>query len=122
MDLKNTYLVQQYKFTTSVHLDVRLEDFSFALRLQAELCGFQNFEVFAVLDRIIAGLCDNQLRQRLSMEIKLKLAIGEATFTFWEVIRANAQPIETANKESHHRFPFMGQGSQVQGSSIKYPP
>lgn len=59
-------LVQRYKFSTRVqNPDETMEDFVLALKLQAEFCGFATFKDTAILDRIIAGIKDKNLRQRL---------------------------------------------------------
>lgn len=88
-------LVQRYKFSTRVQQpEETTEDFVLALKLQAEFCGFENFKEVAVLDRIIAGLRDKNLRQRLLSEEKLKLASAEKIIATWEVAKANAGTAE----------------------------
>lgn len=90
-------LVQRYKFSTRVQQpDETTEDFVLALKLQAEFCGFENFKEVAVLDRIIAGLRDKNLRQKLLSEEKLKLASAEKIIATWEVAKANAGTAETS--------------------------
>lgn len=88
-------LVQRYKFSTRVQQpDENTEDFVLALKLQAEFCGFGDFKETAILDRIIAGLRDKNLRQKLLGEEKLKLAAAEKIIATWEVAKANAGTAE----------------------------
>ncbi|XP_062538667.1 uncharacterized protein LOC134206910 [Armigeres subalbatus] len=91
LDKTDPDLVQRYKFGTRVqNPDESTEDFILNLKLQAEFCCFENFKEVAILDRLIAGITDNNLRQRLLSEDKLNLANAEKIIATWEVARANA--------------------------------
>lgn len=45
------------------------------LKLRAEFYGFENFKDVPIFDRLVAGIDDNNFRQRLLSEGKLNLAI-----------------------------------------------
>ncbi|KXJ79949.1 hypothetical protein RP20_CCG027442 [Aedes albopictus] len=91
LDKTEPDLVQRYKFSTRIqNPEETTEDFVLALKLQAEFCGFANFKETAILDRLIAGIKDKNLRQRLLSEEKLTLASAEKIIVTWEVARANA--------------------------------
>lgn len=78
LDKTDPDLVQRYKFSTRVqNPDESTEDFVLNLKLQAEFCGFENFKQVAILDRLIAGIRDKNLRQRLLSEDKLTLTNAE---------------------------------------------
>lgn len=78
LDKTDPDLVQRYKFSTRVqHLDETTEDFVLSLKLQAKFCGFANFKEIAILDRIIAGLKDKNLRQRLLASERGKVDSGK---------------------------------------------
>lgn len=98
LDKTDTDLVQRYKFSTRIqNPDESVEDFVLNLKLQAEFCGFENFKEVAIIDRLIAGISDKKLRQRLLSEDKLTLASAEKLIATWEVARANAGAAEQPN-------------------------
>ncbi|KXJ82796.1 hypothetical protein RP20_CCG011342 [Aedes albopictus] len=102
LDKTDPDLVQRYKFSTRVqNPDETTEDFILNLKLQAEFCGFENFKEVAILDRLIAGIKDKNLRQRLLSEDKLSLANAEKIVTTWEVARANSGTTDHANFGQH---------------------
>ncbi|XP_062565694.1 uncharacterized protein LOC134227983 [Armigeres subalbatus] len=91
LDKTDPDLVQRYKFSTRIQgPDESTEDFILNLKLQAEFCGFDNFKEVAILDRLIAGISDKKLRQRLLGEDNLTLTNAEKLIATWEVARANA--------------------------------
>lgn len=98
LDKTEPDLVQRYKFSTRVQYpDESTEDFILNLKVQAEFCGFENFKDVAILDRLIAGIRDKKLRQRLLSEDKLNLANAEKIITTWEVARMNAGTADQPN-------------------------
>ncbi|XP_062554728.1 uncharacterized protein LOC134219857 [Armigeres subalbatus] len=98
LDKTDPDLVQRYKFSTRVqNPDESTEDFILNLKLQAEFCGFDNFKGVAILDRLIAGIRDKHLRQRLLGEEALTLANAEKIIATWEVARVNAGTADQSN-------------------------
>ncbi|EAT41776.1 AAEL006626-PA [Aedes aegypti] len=88
-------LVQRYKFSSRVqNPGETTEDFVLALKLQAEFCGFDNYKEIAILDRLIVGINDKNLRQRLLGEEKLSLANAEKIIATWEIAKANAGAVD----------------------------
>lgn len=98
LDKTEPDLVQRYKFSTRVqNPDENVEDFVLNLKLQAEFCAFENFKEVAILDRLIAGLSDKKLRQKLLSEDKLALTNAEKIIATWEVARATAGTADQQN-------------------------
>ena len=64
-----------------------------SLKLQAEFCSFGEFKQVAIRDRILAGLTDGALRQRLLNEENLTLQSAEKLIATWEIAGANARTI-----------------------------
>ncbi|XP_062539510.1 uncharacterized protein LOC134207707 [Armigeres subalbatus] len=75
-----------------------LEDFVLALKLQAEFCGFGDFKNMALRDRIVAGVNDKALQQRLLNEDKLTLETAEKIITTWQIAETNAKVL--GNRET----------------------
>lgn len=74
LDKTESDLVQRMKFNCRMQqLDESAEDFVLSLKLQAEFCSFGEFKQVAIRDRILAGLRDVALRQRLLNEENLTL-------------------------------------------------
>lgn len=111
-------LVQRYKFSTRVqNPDETTEDFILSLKLQAEFCAFANFKEVAILDRMIAGLRDKNLRQRLLSEEKLSLANAEKIIATWEIARANSGTAEVHQNGGLNRVEAIDSGSGRQYGS-----
>lgn len=116
LDKTDPDLVQRYKFSTRIqHPDEPTEDFILGLKLQAEFCGFGNFKDTAILDRIIAGIRDKNLRQKLLGEEKLTLANAEKMITTWEVARTNAGAADHPNKQNMNMVAAVCNESHEQG-------
>nr|XP_029733805.1 uncharacterized protein LOC109415052 [Aedes albopictus] len=115
LDKTDPDLVQRYKFSTRVqNPDEPTEDFVLSLKLQAEFCGFANFKEVAILDRIIAGLRDKNLRQKLLSEEKLSLNNAEKIIATWEVARANAGTAEPHNNDVPNLMAYVEGGPRDQ--------
>lgn len=119
LDKTDPDLVQRYKFSTRVqHPDETTEDFILALKLQAEFCDFENFKEKAILDRLIAGIIDKNLRQRLLSEEKLTLAAAEKIIATWEVAKANAYTTEK-NGENPNMVAAVANQPRHSGKAMK---
>ncbi|XP_062561428.1 uncharacterized protein LOC134227951 [Armigeres subalbatus] len=91
LDKTESDLVQRLKFNVRMQQpDESLEDFVLSVKLQAEFCNFENFKEMAVRDRIVAGIRDKALQQRLLNEEKLSLESAEKLIATWEIARNNA--------------------------------
>lgn len=76
------------------------EDFVLNLKFQAKFCGFGKFKEIAILDRFIAGLRKNKLKQRLLSKDKPILANAVRLITTWEVACTKANAAEQPSKEN----------------------
>lgn len=66
LDKKESDLILRLKFNNRIQQpDESVEDFILSVKLQAEYCTFGNIKDVAIRDRILAGLRDNALCQRL---------------------------------------------------------
>lgn len=97
-DKTESDLIQRLKFNNRVQQpDESAEDFVLSVKLQAEYCSFDNFKSFAIRDRIVAGVRDRALQQKLLNEEKLTLEMAEKIITTWEMAGANAKSINVGN-------------------------
>lgn len=99
LDKTESDLIQRFKFNNRVQQpDESVEDFVLSVKLQAEFCSFGSFKDLAIRDRIVAGVRDAALQQRLLNEENLTLAVAEKLVTTWEMAGANAKTLGvTAN-------------------------
>nr|XP_029717921.1 uncharacterized protein LOC109430395 [Aedes albopictus] len=98
LDKTESDLVQRLKFNIRVQQpDESLEDFVLSVKLQAEFCNFETFKDMAIRDRIVAGIRDKVLQQRLLNEEKLTLGSEEKMIATWEIARNNAKNMDCAN-------------------------
>lgn len=94
LDKTESDLIQRFKFNNRVQQpDETVEDFVLSVKLQAEFCSFANFKEMAIRDRIVAGIRDPALQQRLLNEENLTLAVAEKLITTWEMAGANAKTL-----------------------------
>lgn len=90
LDKTESDLIQRLKFNNRVQQpDETVEDFILSVKLQEEFCTFGTFKNTAVRDRILAGLRDNSLRQRLLTEENLTLESAEKIIATWELAGTN---------------------------------
>ncbi|XP_029711471.1 uncharacterized protein LOC115256694 [Aedes albopictus] len=98
LDKTESDLVQRLKFNLRVQQpDESLEDFVLSVKLQAEFCNFENFKKMAIRDRIVAGIRDKSLQQRLLNEEKLTLETAEKLIATWEIAKNNAKNMECSS-------------------------
>ncbi|XP_055624524.1 uncharacterized protein LOC129767540 [Toxorhynchites rutilus septentrionalis] len=101
LDKTESDLVQRLKFNVRVQQpDESLEDFVLSVKLQAEFCNFENFKEMAVRDRIVAGVHDKALQQRLLNEEKLTLQTAEKLIATWEIAKNNVKNMDYNNTAS----------------------
>lgn len=98
LDKTESDLVQRLKFNLRVQQpDESLEDFVLSVKLQVEFCNFENFKQLAIRDRIVAGIRDKSLQQRLLNEENLTLETAEKLIATWEIAKNNAKNMEYSN-------------------------
>ncbi|XP_058445611.1 uncharacterized protein K02A2.6-like [Malaya genurostris] len=91
-------LIQRFKFHQRVQqLDETVEDFILAIKLQAEFCTFGDHKHTAIRDRVVAGLRDKALQQRLLNEDNLTLESAEKIIATWVIAGSNARVLDAAN-------------------------
>ncbi|XP_055551680.1 uncharacterized protein LOC129734011 [Wyeomyia smithii] len=88
-------LVQRVRFSQRVqHPDETLEDYVLAIKLQAEFCSFGTFKDQAIRDRIISGIGDIHLQQKLLNEDEeLGAEATEKLIITWEMAKSNAKSL-----------------------------
>ncbi|XP_058462870.1 uncharacterized protein K02A2.6-like [Malaya genurostris] len=99
-DKTESDIIQRFKFHNRLQMvDETAEDYVLAVKLQAEFCGFGDFKQAAVRDRIISGIRDKALQQRLLNEEKLTLESTEKLIATWEIAGTNAKTLGINSKE-----------------------
>ncbi|XP_062535399.1 uncharacterized protein LOC134204621 [Armigeres subalbatus] len=96
LDKSESALIQRFKFGSRVQQPGETaSDFLFSLKLQAEYCNFKDDKQDRILDRILIGLSDDNLRQKLLAEDgdKLNLAQVEKIVTTWELAASHAKAL-----------------------------
>ncbi|EDS40204.1 conserved hypothetical protein [Culex quinquefasciatus] len=69
LDKTEPDLVQRFRFSQrNQQPDESNEDFVQAVKMQAEFCGFGAFRDVAIMDRVLAGLLDGNLKENLLKE------------------------------------------------------
>ncbi|XP_062703656.1 uncharacterized protein K02A2.6-like [Aedes albopictus] len=91
-------IIQRLNFNNRMQQkDESVEDFVLAVKLQAEFCTFGDYKSIAIRDRVIAGIRDKALQQRLLNEENLTLATAEKIIATWEVAGANSKGLADNN-------------------------
>ncbi|XP_062702704.1 uncharacterized protein LOC109414595 [Aedes albopictus] len=96
LDKTDSALIQRYKFGSRMQQpDEKASDFLFSLKLQAEYCNFKDDKDGRILDRVLIGLSDDALRQKLLTEDEknLNLAQAEKIITTWEMTTSHARAL-----------------------------
>ncbi|XP_055544797.1 uncharacterized protein LOC129729913 [Wyeomyia smithii] len=87
-------LIQRYKFYNRVQgPNERAEDFVLAVKLQAEFCAFGDFRETAIRDKLVMGVADGKLQEKLLNEDNLSLAMAEKMIVNWELAGSRARMI-----------------------------
>ncbi|EDS32166.1 conserved hypothetical protein [Culex quinquefasciatus] len=83
-------LVQRFRFSQrNQQPDESNEDFVQSVKLQAEFCGFGAFKDVAIMDRVLAGLLDGNLKENLLKEEGLTLDKMDKFITTWDIAKQN---------------------------------
>nr|XP_029716254.1 uncharacterized protein LOC109402721 [Aedes albopictus] len=116
LDKTESVLIQRYNFGMKIQQPGEsASDFIFSLKLLAEHCEFGEQKNRLVLDRILVGLTDTNLKHRILTEdsAKLTLAQAEQIITTWEMAATHTKAL--ANKEEvglvaslNSRYPLTG--------------
>ncbi|XP_058464726.1 uncharacterized protein LOC131438615 [Malaya genurostris] len=110
-------MIQRLRFNTrNQQPNESYEDYLLSLRYQAELCGFGVRKDQAILDRIVAGVLDDDLRSSLLNEYKLTLVLAEKILETWEMATTNSKPFSEKEDEvfAMKSLPGMGRGQVIQ--------
>ncbi|XP_058837820.1 uncharacterized protein LOC131693733 isoform X2 [Topomyia yanbarensis] len=99
-DKKPSCLVQRLKFSNRVQQpDESLEDYVLSVKLQAEFCSFGEFKNQAIRDRIISGIRDTRLQEKILNEDEdLNVEATEKIIMTWEMAKCNAKSLGIENK------------------------
>ncbi|XP_058445754.1 uncharacterized protein LOC131426939 [Malaya genurostris] len=93
-DKTESDLIQRYKFYQRVQgPNESAEDFILAVKLQAEMCDFGEFKDMAIRDKLVCGISNKELQQRLFDEEDLTLAKAEKLIVNRELAGARAKLI-----------------------------
>ncbi|XP_062550769.1 uncharacterized protein LOC134215640 [Armigeres subalbatus] len=96
LDKMDSALIQRFKFESRVQQSGETaSEFLFSLKLQAEYCNYKSDKQDRILDRVLIGLSDDALRQKLLAEDgdKLNLAQVEKIISTWELAASNAKTL-----------------------------
>ncbi|EAT47779.1 AAEL001117-PA [Aedes aegypti] len=89
-DKTESDMIQRFKFYQRVQGPTEsAEDFILAVKLQAELCEFGEFKDIAIRDKLVCGIRDPDVQQRLFDEEALTLAKAEKIIINRELAGAN---------------------------------
>lgn len=93
-DKKEPDLIQRYKFYNRSQTQFEsAENFVLEVKLQAEFCDFGEFKEIAIRDKLVMGVYDEALQQKLLGEEKLTLATAERIIVNWELAGERAKMI-----------------------------
>ncbi|EDS38963.1 conserved hypothetical protein [Culex quinquefasciatus] len=101
LDKTEPDLVQRFRFSQrNQQPDESNEDFVQSVKLQAEFCGFGAFKDVAIMDRVLAGLLDGNLKENLLKEDGLTLDKMDKFITTWNIAKQNNKFI-TFKRQQH---------------------
>ncbi|XP_058816637.1 uncharacterized protein LOC131679904 [Topomyia yanbarensis] len=93
-DKVDSDLIQRYKFYNRVQgPNEKAEDFVLAVKLQAEFCAFGEFRETAIRDKLVMGVFDKSLQEKLLNEENPSLATVERFIVNWELAGSRARMI-----------------------------
>ncbi|XP_062547610.1 uncharacterized protein LOC134213072 [Armigeres subalbatus] len=116
-------LIQRFKFGSRVQQPGETaSEFLFSLKLQTEYCNFKGDKQDRILDRIVIGLSDDALRQKLLAEDgdKLNLAQVEKIISTWELAASNAKILTQDNSFKQIASIVGRRGKRVADSNQGY--
>ncbi|EAT43520.1 AAEL005051-PA [Aedes aegypti] len=116
LDRTDSVLLQRYHFGSKLQQPGETaSDFVFTLKLQAEHCEFGDQKNRLILDRLLVGLTDNNLKHRLLTEDSAKLTLDQAEkiIATWEMAATHTRAL--ANNDGvglvgfvNNRYPVTG--------------
>ncbi|XP_052563048.1 uncharacterized protein LOC128092713 [Culex pipiens pallens] len=116
LDKTEPDLVQRFRFSQrNQQPDESNEDFVQAVKMQAEFCGFGAFKNVAIMDRVLAGLLDGNLKENLLKEESLTLDKMDKFITTWNIAKQNVKALNNQPGESQ-----LGQYSYFTPEQIHY--
>ncbi|EAT32631.1 AAEL015172-PA, partial [Aedes aegypti] len=95
-DRTDSILLQRYHFGSKLQQPGETaSDFVFTLKLQAEHCEFGDQKNRLILDRLLVGLTDNNLKHRLLTEDSAKLTLDQAEkiIATWEMAATHTRAL-----------------------------
>ncbi|EDS37808.1 conserved hypothetical protein [Culex quinquefasciatus] len=116
LDKTEPDLVQRFRFSQrNQQPDESNEDFVQAVKMQAEFCGFGAFKDVAIMDRVLAGLLDGNLKENLLKEEGLTLDKMDKFITTWNIAKQNVKALNNQPGESQ-----LGQYNYFTPEQIHY--
>lgn len=100
--------------------DESAESFILSVKLQAELCNFQQFKETAIRDRLIMGMLDKELQKSLLMSEELTLAVIEKKLLSSEVANKQTRAMTGELKTDQVHSVKSRLGDKVGESSREY--
>ncbi|XP_062704094.1 uncharacterized protein K02A2.6-like [Aedes albopictus] len=132
-DKTESDMIQRYKFYQRVQGSTEsAEDFILAVKLQAEMCEFGEFKDIAIRDKLVCGIRDPDVQQRLFDEEGLTLAKAEKIIINRELAGANRKlvsresgRVSVLNRLGKRQEPAVSRGgyrsrSRSRGASKRY--
>lgn len=89
-------ICQRISFNQRIQrVDETAEDFLLALKLQAEHCDYGSFKSIAIRDRLLAGLKDVSLKQKILGDADQSLESAEKLIQTWEAAKNSVQHLSS---------------------------
>ncbi|XP_058453232.1 uncharacterized protein LOC131431848 [Malaya genurostris] len=114
LDKTASGVCQRISFNQRIqNVDESAEDFLLALKLQAELCAYGAFKDTAIRDRLLAGLKDVMLKQRILSEADQTLESAEKIIQTWEAAKNNVKTLSSEPFSIHNVVSMASNGNTM---------